>query len=148
MAGAPKYIFLADDDIDDCELFEDALREVCTETKLTTARNGNELMTKLDKAVPAVPDLIFLDLNMPIKNGFECLAEIKAANTLKNIKIVIFSTSSEADSMNKVYEQGADFYICKPDSFPKLKSIISKVLSIDWDAHSSQPARDSFVLVF
>jgi CheY-like chemotaxis protein len=148
MPGPPKYIFLADDDIDDRELFEDALREVCTETILTVARNGNELMSKLDKAVPAVPDLIFLDLNMPVKNGFECLAEIKAANTLKDIKIVIFSTSSEADSMNKVYEQGADFYICKPDSFPKLKHIISKVLSIDWDAHATQPSRDSFVLVF
>ena len=68
-----KTIFLADDDADDCMLFEDALREVSTSTELTTANDGVELINLMETTVPPPPDVIFLDLNMPRKNGFECL---------------------------------------------------------------------------
>ena len=85
MSGNERYIFLADDDVDDCSLFEDALREVSKETKLTTANDGKELMTKLEDIIPPPPDVIFLDLNMPLMNGYECLAEIRATQKYKNI---------------------------------------------------------------
>jgi len=143
-----KYIFLADDDADDCVLFEDALREVCSETMLTTASDGIELMDYLDENVPPSPDVIFLDLNMPRKNGFECLAELKAVHKLKNIPIIIFSTSSDKEYVDKVYSQGADFYLRKPESFPMLKSAIARVLSINWQSHSAQPSRENFMLTF
>jgi CheY-like chemotaxis protein len=64
-----KSIFLADDDDDDCLLFQDALREICSRTQLTTAKDGMELMGKLEETVPPPPDVIFLDLNMPVKTG-------------------------------------------------------------------------------
>src|SRR5688500_8306614 len=112
--GAEKSIFLADDDADDCTLFKDALKEVCAGTKLTTASDGEELMDILIETVPPPPDVIFIDLNMPRKNGFECLEEIKHSQKLKNIPVVIFSTSSQQDTINKVYDQGAHYYICKP----------------------------------
>ncbi len=143
-----KTVFLADDDIDDCFLFEDALSEVSTHTKLTTANDGIELMNILEKTVPPQPDVIFLDLNMPRKNGFECLIELKSINRFKDIPVVIFSTSSETGFIDKVYENGADYYLCKPGSFQHLKSAISKVLSIDWEAHKKQPSRDEFLLTF
>lgn len=146
MVNSDRYIFLADDDADDCSLFADALKEVSTETKLTTANDGKELMNKLDMSIPPPPDVIFLDLNMPLMNGFECLAEIRATQKYKGIPIVIFSTSCEKESVNRVYAQGADYYICKPDSFPELKNVISKVLSIDWTSHHGQPSRDQFLL--
>lgn len=143
-----KYIFLADDDVDDCVLFEDALREVCKQTRLATANDGQQMMNILDDTVPPEPDVIFLDLNMPVKNGFECLAELKATIKLKNIPVIIFSTSSEKEYVDRVYRQGADYYMCKPDNFNKLKNAISQVLRFDWDGHKAQPSREKFVLSY
>lgn len=141
-----KSIFLADDDADDCLLFEDALREVSHQIKLTTANDGIELMDILDSTVPPPPDVIFLDLNMPRKNGFECLTEIKHTEKLKNIPVVIFSTSSQPEAINRVYEQGANYYVCKPGSFSKLKLVIEKVLNIDWNQHKSPRNKENFLI--
>jgi CheY-like chemotaxis protein len=140
-----KSIFLADDDSDDCLLFEDALREVGFPVQLTTANDGLQLMEILDKTVPPPPDVIFLDLNMPCKNGFECLEEIKQSFKLKNIPVVIFSTSARPETIDKVYQQGANYYICKPGSFLMLKKAIQYVLSIDWKEKRLQPSKENFV---
>jgi len=144
--NSKKSIFLADDDSDDCILFEDALREICRHTKLTTANDGEALMLILEETVPPPPDVIFIDLNMPRKNGFKCLEEIKQTQKLKNIPIVIFSTSSQQEAINKVYEQGAHYYICKPHSFLNLKNVIRQVLSINWTENLMQPPRENFIL--
>lgn len=145
-ANSDKNIFLADDDGDDCLLFEDALREISLETHLTTANDGLQLMEILEKTVPPPPDVIFLDLNMPCKNGFECLEEIKQSPKLRYIPIVIFSTSAQPDTINRVYRQGANYYICKPGSFPLLKKAIQFVLSINWKENAIQPSIDKFVI--
>ncbi len=140
-----KNIFLADDDADDCLLFEDALKELNVKSNLTISNDGVELMTTLDETVPPPPDVIFLDLNMPRKNGFECLKEIKQNPKLKEIPVVIFSTSSSADIVDKTYRWGANCYICKPRSFLLLKKTIETVLSLSLQINQ-QPSRNQFVL--
>lgn len=141
-----KSIFLADDDGDDCLLFEDALREIDLQTRLTIASDGMELMHILKKTDSPFPDVIFLDLNMPCKNGFECLQEIKRSPALREIPIVIFSTSAQPDTIDRVYTQGANYYICKPGTFPLLKKAIEYVLFLDWTANPLQPPREKFVI--
>jgi CheY-like chemotaxis protein len=143
-----KNIFLADDDMDDCLLFEDALKEVHWETSLTMANDGQELMKKLSDQAFSRPDVIFLDLNIPRKNGFECLKEIKESQQLRAIPVVIFSTSSQPEAIHRVYEQGADYYICKPGSFALLIKAISKVLSINWEIENERPPIEKFLLSF
>lgn len=141
-----KNIFIADDDTDDLILFEDALREISEDSQLTTAKDGQQLMQILDETVPPPPDVIFLDLNMPRKNGFECLDEIRHSAKLKNIPIVIFSTSDQPEAVNKVYEKGAHHFLKKPSSFPLLKQAIQKVLAINWSEYAAQPSKDKFIL--
>ena len=97
-----KFIFLADDDADDCMLFEDALREVSTSTELTTANDGVELINLMETSVPPPPDVIFLDLNMPRKNGFECLEQIRKTKKWASIPVVIFSTTGQEEMVKKV----------------------------------------------
>ncbi len=144
MREMDKSVILADDDSDDCEFFQEALNEVSSDTILTRAVDGMDLMDILANNVPPSPKLIFLDLNMPRKNGFECLSEIRSTNAFRHIPIVILTTSCEKDSINKMYDQGADYYICKPESFEKLKSAIAKVLAIDWRPGYQRPGRDEF----
>ena len=143
-----KSIFLADDDADDCMLFEDALREVSESIALTTANDGAELIHLMKTTVPPPPDVIFLDLNMPKKNGFECLEYIRQTEQWKDIPIVVFSTTGQEEMVKKVYEQGANYFIRKPGSFPKLKQAIRQVLDIDWKSHSWKPASDNLMYQF
>lgn len=102
-------------------------------------------MTILDNIVPP-PHVIFLDLNMPKKNGFECLKEIRSTPKFKEIPVVVLTTTSEARSINKVYALGANKYICKPGNVPSLKKLIFNILHKEREALSSIPSRENFVL--
>ena len=139
-------VYLADDDADDRLLFEEALMEVSGDVKLTTAKNGEQLMGILNKSTPPPPHLIFLDLNMPLKNGFECLEEIKKDKKYKNIPVVIFSTSSQKEAIDQVYNKGADYYLCKPDTFQKLKKLLHTVFSIDHPGQTARRSREEFYI--
>jgi CheY-like chemotaxis protein len=125
-------IFLADDDDDDCVLFQDAVNEVAQDHELVISYDGQELLETLDARVPPEPRVIFIDMNMPRKNGIECLQEIRRTDKLKNIPIIILSTSSQAKSIETAYAHGADYYITKPGTYGMLKKTIATVLAIDW----------------
>lgn len=126
-----KNIYLAEDDADDRMFFEDALKCINIPAELTVTKDGSELMLKLDDQVPPSPDVVFLDLNMPRKNGFECLKEIRDTPKLKEIPVVIFSTSDSPQAIALTYDLGANFYIQKPGSFNALKKIIETMLTTD-----------------
>jgi len=128
-------ILLADDDADDCFFFEKALREISIATRLTTVNNGELLMDYFSKNTEQLPDVLFLDLNMPRKSGFECLTEIMENSKLKDLCVVMFSTSYTMDphyeqSMIEVlFKLGAQDYIRKPGDFAKLKELIHQSLT-------------------
>src|ERR1035437_5377961 len=100
-------VLLADDDMDDCIFFKKALAELPLPTQLTTVYDGEELMQILNNKTIQLPHVIFLDINMPRKNGFECLAEIKQNDRLKDVPVIMFSTSNSRDAMNAVFKNGA-----------------------------------------
>ncbi len=125
-------ILLADDDADDRIFFKQALDELSIPTNLTTVNDGEELMNYLSKSEPGSNeiDVIFLDINMPRKNGIECLSEIKQNEKLKHIPVVMFSTSNAWDSINMLFKSGAHVYIHKPSDFSQLKQVIHHALPI------------------
>ncbi len=124
-----KSIILADDDRDDHDFFKDALTEVKSSINLTTVVNGEELLSILKHYIP---DFIFLDLDMPGKNGLECLTEIKNNDVLKNIPVVIFSSTSRPANIDTAYEMGADLFFIKPSNYSDLVSSIQAILNLDW----------------
>ena len=145
---APKFILLADDDADDRMLFEEALKEIDKQTQLTTANDGEELMDILDKKTQSGSFIIFLDLNMPKKNGFECLKQIRETENLKDVPVIVYSTSCQEEAINKMYEYGASYYICKPNNFKKLKTSIQHIFSIDRNKLLRQPSKKDFVISY
>jgi CheY-like chemotaxis protein len=126
-----KNIYLADDDCDDVEFFKDALNEITFDFHLTISSNGQELLDTLHSS-SLLPDIIFIDLNMPIMDGFEALSLIKTNEVLNSIPTVIYSTSSNMNHITKAYELGASSYFKKPSDFKSLKNELEKVLLIDW----------------
>ena len=124
-------LLLVDDDIEDLENLTGIILEISPTIKISVAQNGNEMIRLLESEAD-LPDLIFLDLNMPIKTGFDCLTEIRSNEKWKAIKIVILTTSSYREQINEVYKMGADLYIRKPNSYNAFKEILSKCLQMDW----------------
>jgi CheY-like chemotaxis protein len=121
-------IVLADDDIDDCQFFREALEIMPISTHLTTMHDGAALMDYLTENSERFTNVLFPDINMPHKNGFECLSEIKHYDKLKDPPVVMFSTSHSQDKINILFRTGADVYIRKPGSFSQLIQVIHHAL--------------------
>jgi len=126
MEKAPIKILLADDDRDDRYFFELSLSKLPIETSLTMFSNGVELMNQLLNINYSPPDIIFLDLNMPLKSGCECLSEIMALDRFKSLPIIIYSTSMDQKVVDSLFEKGAFHFIRKPGEYSKLKELIFK----------------------
>ena len=121
-------VLLADDDKDDCLFFEDALTELKLPVILKTVHDGEQVLKHLHAVSPKLPDILFLDLNMPRKNGFECLMEIKKHSTLNKVPVIIYSTTYNEEKANQLYDSGAHYFICKPPDFEELKKVIQSAL--------------------
>ncbi len=141
------YIVLADDDEDDRSFFKRAIDEVRVKTVLDTVNDGQQLMDFLLRNEALLPNVIFLDLNMPRKGGIECLEEIRSINKFKDVSIAIYSTSESDVDIEATFLKGANIYIKKPNDYQKLKDVIAKVLSINWQYHTSRLNKENFMLV-
>lgn len=161
-------ILLADDDTDDCIFFKEAVVEIIPSTNFTAVNDGEQLMQHLINIVGAqnivpqpigaenflpLPNVLFLDLNMPRKNGFECLEEIKQNKKLQMLPVIMFSTSFEQEVVNQLYHNGAHYFIRKPSEFSQFKKIIQHTLTLIANEINTlnsgnlpQPAKENFVL--
>ncbi len=128
MEREPLHILLADDDEGDRLLFTEALSELQSESIVHTVNNGIALMEWLSMDDIHLPDLIFLDLNMPRKDGLSCLKEIKSDEDLKIIFVAIYSTSDTDKDRREAFEHGANAYIAKPNNFDDLKQVLEKTI--------------------
>ena len=134
---ASLNILLADDDTDDRFFFDKALKEIPIITHLTVVNDGEQLMNYLNKNSAHLPDILFLDLSMPRKTGFECLTEIKEDKKLKDMPVIVFTTSFgrginfEQSLINTLSKIGAQEYVRKPGDFEQLKQIIHKSLIVE-----------------
>lgn len=139
-------ILLADDDEDDCMFFKDVLDELSIEVILNVVVNGVALMHYLENNLLNLPNVLFLDLNIPRKSGIECLLEIKQHEKLKHLPVIIYSTSANPEIIDLLYTKGAQYYICKPAGFSDLKSVINKALQLSHPINTLPLTKEDFVL--
>ncbi|RAJ19766.1 CheY-like chemotaxis protein [Gelidibacter algens] len=107
-----KILMIVDDDIDDRFFFRNAIRKYNPSYKCVEAENGDDALKRLRK-VEALPDFIFLDLNMPKMDGRECLIELKKDELLKNIPVIIYSSSENIMDKEMTNALGADYFLTK-----------------------------------
>lgn len=139
-----KYIILADDDEDDRLFFEEVLADLSLNVDFEYVSNGLEVMERLNK-MKLLPDMLFMDLNMPLQSGHDCLKEIRSDDRLKDLPVIIYSTSLHGETVDRLYEDGADYYICKPGDYSKLKSVIHKAILLV-EQNRSQVAKNDFII--
>jgi CheY-like chemotaxis protein len=137
------HVFIADDDIDDVDFFKSALADIAKHIKITVASNGDELMEFLQITTP---DLIFLDINMPCKNGIDCLSEIRALKKFDRTPIIMYSTTANDHHIDKTYELGANLYFEKTVSYEAIKEHLRDILSHSPNELLPKFPRDKFVI--
>ncbi len=127
-----KRILLIEDDMDDQLFFKLAVAEIDPKAECLLARHGSDGITKL-LAMEEPPDLVFLDLNMPVMNGFECLKEIKKNPDLPEVPIIIFSTSNDEKDILRAKEMGAAGYLHKPNDNEDLINTLKEIYAVDFE---------------
>ena len=130
---SPKHnpiqtIWLADDDDDDRTLLQEALFEIAPDVKLVSFEDGYEILHQL-RTSNALPDIILLDINMPRKNGFECLSDIKGNSELSSLTTIIWSTGVTPNHTEKAFNLGARLYVKKPSGFNRLLEIAKVIVA-------------------
>ncbi|MEO8085913.1 MAG: response regulator [Bacteroidota bacterium] len=133
--GLTKNIFLVDDDVDDQLFFTDALKEIDESIKCTIANNGRDAIVQL-KNLEILPEILFLDLNMPFMNGYECLSQLKNELRLSKIPVVIFTTSNDPKDAEITHQLGAHVFLSKPNEFNQLRSKLERILNLDFNGSS------------
>jgi CheY-like chemotaxis protein len=146
MNNDPLFILLADDDEADRLLFTEAFSEIKIKTVVVTVNNGEELMQWLHEEHTRLPHLIFLDLNMPRKNGLQCLKEIRSDEKLKNISVAIYSTSDSPKDIKETFLNGANIYITKPADFNTLKQVLEKAVLTAYQYQDKDMKKERFLL--
>src|SRR5262245_12651037 len=133
---AEVHIVLADDDPDDCLIFSQVASEVSPKVRITCLGDCESLLHFLHNS--PLPNIVFLDLNMPILSGQECLKKIKSSVDLREIPIVIYSTASRKEIIDECYSIGASLYVVKPNNSNKLRETIAWVVEKFATAKSNQ----------
>lgn len=135
-------IFYTDDDAEDLEFFTEVTSQIGDHLNIVTQNNGKKLLQDLENPPPN-PHIVFLDLNMPGFSGFDVLEHLRSSDTFKKLPIVIFSTSSDEQTIAKSLALGASYYVSKPTDFTLLKKTIQHTLSIDWNTFKTN--KENFV---
>jgi len=121
-------ILYADDDADDREIFCEAIKEINPGIKVVLGKDGEETL-KILSVQKELPQLIFLDINMPKMDGIECLVKLKSDDRLKGIPVIIYSTTSNEKDQTKIALLGASDFILKGNSFESVKESLDKILA-------------------
>jgi CheY-like chemotaxis protein len=124
-----KKLLLVDDDSDDTELFSEAIGEIDSSVLCHCASDGMEALEKLSEKKIETPDLIFLDINMPEMNGWQFLERVKGNHRLKDIPVIIYTTSSTKSDLLHARTSGALCFVTKPANYGRLKKILEIVIS-------------------
>jgi len=126
-----KSILLVDDDPDDQLLFQEALIEADSAVLCSLAFDGVDALEKLNSGQLQIPDMLFMDMNMPKMNGIDCLKELQKSEKFKNIPVIMYSTSCIAEYQKECFDNGAVGYIEKPSDFAVLCEYLKILLNKD-----------------
>ena len=137
-------IVLADDDEDDYLFLKSAAEQSASPVSITHVLNWLELLRRVSRT--PLPDIIFLDLNMPVKNGLECLELLRAEEKYDNISIIIYSTSRSRKDIDEAHRLGANYYVVKPSSQEEITRLIEKICNMNKETLLAKPEKENFLL--
>lgn len=138
-----RNVLVAEDDDEDFELFAEAVRDLSLKIILQRASNGDVLMKVLHEKIP---DMLFLDILMPCKDGKECVHEIRSDKKFDDLPIIVYSSVNDLNAIEFFYRQGTNLYVLKPQTYRELVTALEKIFCLDWKKVHYYPKYADFVL--
>ncbi len=139
-------IAITDDDMDDREIFLEVCNAACPDINVLVFENGDHLLQHLKNPEKTDPAILFLDINMPKVNGFDCLRKIRESQEFDKLCIIMYSTSVSQADVNKAKELGADGFLQKPCNYSRLMKSIEKILETDWTDPCAEIHQSNFLI--
>ena len=136
-------VLLAEDDNDDVLSFELAMKEMPFSFILRNAENGDMLFVLLKERIP---DILFLDILMPCRDGVTCIIEIRKNKEYNHMPVIMYTAMNSEEYIENAYKNGANFYLLKSNSIHELSEKLTKIFSIDWKNFMFYPQKEQFVL--
>ena len=137
-------ILLVEDDIDDIQFFTEAIQKLELKSDVTVARSCDQLFSHLDSVNNF--DVVFLDINIPLLDGHQCLKKIKSSDQFKDLPIIMFTGSSTESDIQNAYENGAHYHVVKPYAHSNYVESLKIVLKENWKTKPQRPAKENFVV--
>lgn len=139
-------VIVADSDESTLIFFKDILKELKISIKVQCFNNGKNLMEYLNNDDAVVPELVFINYMIPGKESMVCLEEINSNSKFSNMVTAIFSEPIPENEIEDIFVKGANIFMKKPESFEKLKKVLTEVITINWQYHTSGLNKDNFIL--
>lgn len=136
-------VLLAEDDLDDVLIFRLALNKLPFTVELRHAQDGDKLFIMLKELIP---DILFLDINMPCKDGIACIVEIRKNPEYNQMPVIFYTSYKNLNYIDQCYANGANFYLIKANSVRELAERLRKIFSVDWRTYMYYPPKDEFVI--
>lgn len=136
-------VLIADDDVEDYKFLSLAIRDLGLSALVSRAENGDILIKILNEKIP---DILFLDILLPLKDGKESLKEIRADRRFDALPIIMYTSLRDLDTIEFCYREGSNLYVCKPNSYRELLDVLTKIFSIDWKKMMYYPPLTQYVL--
>jgi len=141
--NANHDILLADDDIDDVEILVWSLSEAGIQHELRHADNGDRLFVLLKEKIPYI---LFLDIQMPCKDGISCIMEIRKNREYDKLPVIMYTSFTHAEYIETTYRNSANFYLTKSGDSQAVVRHLKQIFAIDWHNYQHYPVIDDFVL--
>lgn len=138
-----QSVLMAEDDDDDFVLFSDVIRDLSLKVFLTRAENGEVLMRILHEKVP---DMLFLDILMPCKNGKDCLHEIRSNRKFDELPIIVYTSLQDFETIEFCYRKGTNLFVYKPQTYADLVKTIERIFAMNWKKVRYYPTLSNYVL--
>ena len=136
-------VVMAEDDNDDFEILADAISKVPVKILLSRAEDGVVLMKLIHEKIP---DLLFLDIILPQRDGRDCIREIRSDKKFDGLPIIVYTSLKDLETVEFCYRWGTNIYVHKPQSYSDIAEIVRKIFSINWKKLQYYPSRSEFVL--
>ena len=136
-------VLIAEDDDDDYLIFSLAVEELSVRVILSRAENGDILMKMLNEEHP---DLLFLDILMPCRDGRQCIKEIRADSKFDSLPVIVYSSLKDMETIEFCYRAGTNLYAVKPSSLKDVKLALERIFAVDWKKMLYYPPLSQFVI--
>lgn len=128
----PTVVLIIDDDIDDRDFLKEAISEYDKDVVFRECKNGVEAVDTLTKDHKPAPDFIFLDLNMPLMNGRQCLSQLSEMDYLTGTPVIIYTTSAKPEEDEDLTGPGPVHFVTKPSRLAELRNYVRNILNRNW----------------